>query len=122
MTDKSIGIIYAIKQCYGIKYGVRQFLQEYCNDKYYYSHEYISSILRETVLDYLLSCDDWKTELRRFFNTYEDTFCDDDYDVCTSFLFDIQVVKFNEEKSYYINGFKDNPFKHFRIFNNRGKF
>ena len=73
MTDRSLGIIYTIKQKGTSDITLAAFLQKFYDTIYIYNRDEIDKILRETCADFIQSADDPMREIRRYFlnaNTY----------------------------------------------------
>ncbi len=116
MDDRTLGLIYAIKQgTPGLSYDERicMFMREYTqSDLYWYSRESINILLSEVIVDYLESCDNPLQEIKRYFRGVSDIWNKDEYSNMISFLETIDV-KDGEE---YCNGFAPNPYPEFMVF------
>lgn len=105
MTDRSLGIIYTIKQKGTSDVTLAAFLQKFYSTAYIYNRDEIDKILRETCVDFIQSADDPIRELRRYFlsvNIYslvEIT----EHTRMINFLQQIQISK----DGNYINDFRD---------------
>lgn len=115
VEDKDIGIMYIVKRFYGSKdYALRQFLAEWANvPEETISRKQIENVLRETCMNFILNSDNPEREIVRFFNSYKTPWVCNEYEGLILFL---QQAAVRDNKGY-INGFKDNPYTHFKIFN-----
>lgn len=112
MDDRTIGIIYALKQgkC-SPDINIRKFMSEWSIANWNcLGRDSIDRILRQTIADYLMCCNN-RYEVERYFNNDRIM---NEYDRMISFLQQIQVYK--DER--YVNGMRDNPYSNFEVFKN----
>ena len=112
MDDRTVGIIYALKQGkYSPDTNIRKFMSEWSIvDWNSLGRDSIDRVLRQTVANYLMCCNN-RYEVERYFNDDRAT---NEYDRMISFLQQIQV-RGNEN---YMNGMRDNPYSNFEVFKN----
>ena len=116
MDKRTVGLIYALKQCnkYNTDTVVCKFMREWSNSSFWNvtttSRAEIKRILRETVADYLATCGN-EAEIRRYFFDIP-VFASSEFIYMVSFLSTIQVKK----QDKYVNGFYDNPYPDFEVF------
>jgi len=112
MEDKTIGIIYALKQGkYASDMNIRKFMSEWSKHNWdYEDRDSIENILRHTIMDYLVCCGN-KNEINRYFNN-NSLWVKNEYYRMISFLWNVQV---KDDKSY-VNGMRDNPYPNFEVF------
>lgn len=114
MEDRTIGIIYALKQGkYSPDMNIRKFMSEWNNSNWdYQGRDSIDDLLRHTVVDYLEGCGNGN-EISRYFY-YTSLWIKDEYDRMILFLQQIQV----RENENYVNGMRDNPYSNYEVFKN----
>ena len=112
MDDRTIGIIYALKQGkYSPDTNIRKFMSEWSNtDWNYQGRDSIDQVLRQTVANYLMCCNN-RYEVERYFSDTS-LWVKDEYNRMISFLWQIQVHK----DENYVNGMRDNPYSDFEVF------
>lgn len=105
MTDRSLGIIYTVKQKGTSDVTLAAFLQKFYNTPYIYNRDEIDKILRETCVDFIQTADDPMREIRRYFlNTNLYSFVEITEHVrIINFLQQTQISKDGK----YINDFRD---------------
>ena len=114
MEDRTIGIIYAIKQGkHSPDMNIRKFMSEWSIVNWnYLGRDSIDRVLRQTITNYLMCCNN-RYEVERYFSD-SSLWIMNEYDRMISFLQQIQVYK--DEK--YVNGMRDNPYSNFEVFKN----
>lgn len=112
MEDKSIGIFYAIKWRGDTDCAVQEFMREYCDTDFCYSRTQVENIVRDAIMDYISNAYNPIREMRRYFNTWKEYSVRNEFDVMLHFIYNTAVR--NDGK--YIDGFKDNPFKKYKVF------
>lgn len=118
MTNETLGIIYAIKQApMASDRAVAYFMGELTGNRpEQYTRYTINSIIRNAATDYIETCDNPAREFKRLLNDTLLTFRERiESEMIFTFLSMIQVC--DETTHEYINGFKDNPYAHFAVFN-----
>ena len=112
MDDRTVGIIYALKQGkYSPDINIRKFMSEWSNtDWNYQGRDSIDQVLRQTVANYLVCCNN-RYEVERYFSDTS-LWVKDEYNRMISFLWQIQVHK----DENYVNGMRDNPYSDFEVF------
>jgi len=116
MEDRTIGLIYALKQCnkYNTDTVICKFMREWSDSSFWdvttTSRTEIKRILRETVVDYLVTCGN-EAEIRRYFHE-SPFFVSNEFIHMASFLYQAQV----KEQDKYVNGFRDNPYPNYEVF------
>lgn len=110
MEDRTIGIIYAIKQGkYSADVNIRKFMSEWSIvDWNCLGRDSIDRVLRQTVANYLMCCNNGY-EVERYFNNDRVM---NEYDRMISFLQQIRV----RGDENYMNGMRDNPYSNFEVF------
>ena len=112
MEDRTIGIIYAIKQGkYSPDTNIRKFMSEWSIvDWNCLGRDSIDRVLRQTVANYLMCCNNGY-EVQRYFNNDRVM---NEYDRMISFL---QQIRIRGDENY-MNGMRDNPYSNFEVFKN----
>ena len=112
MEDRTIGIIYALKQGkYSPDMNICMFMSEWSDtDWNYQGRDSIDDVLRRAVVDYLECCGN-KYEISRYFYNAS-LWIRNEYDRMILFLQHIQV----RENENYVNGMRDNPYSDFKVF------
>lgn len=105
MTDRTLGLIYTIKNENGYSdIPINKFLMDYYNTDCPYSRHEIDQILRATCIDYIETADDPIKEIRRYFSGNVYSYVEiPEHDRMIQFLM-LVLVKSNEK---YINGFRE---------------
>ena len=114
MEDRTIGIIYAIKQGkHSPDMNIRKFMSEWSIVNWnYLGRDSIDRVLRQTITNYLMCCNN-RYEVERYFSD-SSLWIMNEYDRMISFLWQIQVHK----DENYVNGMRDNPYSNYEVFKN----
>lgn len=112
MEDKNIGIFYAVKWRGDTNCAVQEFMREYCDTDFCYSRTQIENIVRDAIMDYITNAYNPIREMRRYFNTWKEPGVRNEFDVMLHFIYNTTV----RNNGQYIDGFKDNPFKKYKVF------
>ena len=114
MDDRTIGIIYALKQGkYSPDINIRKFMSEWSDTNWdWQGRDSIDRILRQTIANYLVCCNN-RYEVERYFSDTS-LWVKDEYNRMISFLWQTQVCK----DENYVNGMRDNPYSDFEVFKN----
>ena len=120
MTDKTLGIIYLIKRENNLSLDekMNMFLRELNNTTEHFDRVAINKNIREAVLDYLTTVDNYKEALKEFFfapNKLHNERLESE--MMIKFLWQLTLRQPTDDgKAIYINGFRDNPYSHFKAF------
>ena len=103
MDNRTMGIIYALKQCkYGSDIVIRMFMSEYSGtDWNKMGRNTVDDLLRQTCTEFITSADNPVKEIRRYFNSYNSVFCNNEFEMMINFLQQTQV---RDASGNYING------------------
>lgn len=112
MEDKSIGIFYAVKWCGNVDRAIQEFMQEYGNTEYEYNRDEIDMIIRMAIMDYISNCYNPLKEMRRYFETWKEPYIRNEFDIMRTFIYNTTV----RDNGQYVSGFKENPFKEYKVF------
>lgn len=105
MIDRTLGIIYTIKQKGTDDATIMHFLQKYSNTTYPFTREEIDQILRETCANFIEGADNPIQEIHRYFlsSSIFSHIGISEHDRMINFLQQTQI----SSNGKYINGFKE---------------